>query len=265
MDTSDASFKIPVPHPTSRIYLTPPRREDDDVVIAALNDPRVYMNLSSPPYPYTSDDRRSWFAHIEKIAQHNAFGIGQFKKQPYLVSGAQAGGAVPWLGEVGWAATIREIVAEADGNERYLGEITVSRSGFLFVLDVAEREKARLENDNLRAGDPNIVWEVGFYLVPEHHGRGVMPKVLETVIREILLPLFNAQNIVATYFEHNIASKKVFAKCGFEYVTTIPDAYTLEPSKTGGQEGQTIGLGVIKWEDRGAARAREDRANGTHY
>ena len=49
-------YIIPVPHPSSRIVLAPPRQSDGPYVLAALNDKRVYMNLIGPPYPYTDDD-----------------------------------------------------------------------------------------------------------------------------------------------------------------------------------------------------------------
>ncbi|KIW13411.1 hypothetical protein PV08_08599 [Exophiala spinifera] len=249
------SFEIPVPHPTARIILTPPRLNDGAAVIAALNDRRVYMNLTSPPYPYTLDDWRLWFKDISDVAGHNAEKLQQITNHPGPVSGDAARAKQIWSGWVGWFSSIREILSDEDKTDRYLGEITVGRSRFLFIPDEAERAKTRHGNDSLAAGDPNIVWEVGFYLASEHHGRGVMTRVLQTVMSEVLIPGYNVHHMVATYFEHNIASKRVLEKCGFDYVTTVPNVHTLEPGKTGGQEGQTVGLGVMKWESKAAGEA----------
>jgi len=250
----DPGFRIPVLHPTSRIILTPPNIEDCRDVVAALNDPRVYMNLNGPPYPYTEDDYLGWYRVIEEAARTNSEEMQTIERWWQIAQEAEqnpGGCRRKWMGKSWWVSAIREMTSEMSesGEEtKFLGEITVRRSSFLFILDEAERQKKIDENNSLEAGDHKILWEVGFYLIPECHGRGIMPMVLRTLISEILIRYFNVQRLVGIYFEHNVPSKNVFEKCGFEFVTMVPDAITLAPAKTGRLEGVKVGIGVMTWQ-----------------
>ncbi|KAK5455197.1 hypothetical protein LTS15_005917 [Exophiala xenobiotica] len=250
----DPGFRIPVPHSTSRIILTPPNIADGRDVVAALNDPRVYMNLNGPPYPYTDEDYLGWYEVIEEAARTSSEEMQTIKRSSNIASDTEqnAGGCQrKWMGRSWWVSAIRELRSERSesGEEmKFLGETTVRRSNFLYITDEAERHNKVDENNSLEAGDPKILWEVGFYLIPECHGRGIMPMVLQTLISEILIPYFNLQRLEGTYFEHNVPSRKVFEKCGFEFVTVVPDAITLAPAKTGRLEGVKVGMGVMTWQ-----------------
>lgn len=75
-----------------------------------------------------------------------------------------------------------------------------------------------------------------------------MPTALRTLMTEILIPYMNVHTLFGTYFGHNAASKRVFEKCGFTFVTMVPDAITVNEAKIGGVKGRKVGLGVMRWE-----------------
>ncbi len=163
----DTGFRILVPHPTSSIILTPPTIDDGRDVVAALNDPRVYMNLNGPPYPYTEDDYLGWYGVIEEAARTSSEEMHAIESSWQIAQEAAqnpGGCRKKWMGRSWWVSAIREVISERPetGEEtKFLGEITVRRSGFLFILDEAERQKKTDENNSLEAGDPKILYEVG--------------------------------------------------------------------------------------------------------
>lgn len=72
--------------------------------------------------------------------------------------------------------------------------------------------------------------------------------MLRTIINQILVPYMNIHTLIGTYFEYNTPSRRVFEKCGFEYVQLVPGAITLPPTKTDGVIGRKVGLGVMRWQ-----------------
>jgi len=94
-----------------------------------------------------------------------------------------------------------------------------------------------------RNADKQAVW-----LAPDYHGQGIMPAVLKTLMAEVLIPYFNAHHLIGGYYEHNLASKKVFEKCGFTFWKSAPDVFTINPTKINGEEGRKVGVGLMTWE-----------------
>ncbi|EXJ71447.1 uncharacterized protein A1O5_05255 [Cladophialophora psammophila CBS 110553] len=252
VESSD--FNIPVPHATLRIVLTPPRESDGAAVIRGLNDPKVYMNLNGPPYPYTERDRDEWYTKVSREWKQNCAELNAIREREQASPSAGEIGTPsdwsqrPWLGGH-WTSPIRHIEESETGIiEKFIGDIGVERESFLYIVDAEEKERRKAENDKLEAGDPNISWEIGFWLIPEYQGRGIMPAALQKLMAEIIIPHMNAHTVVGTHFEHNLASRKVFEKCGFSFETLVPNAVTINPAKIGGVEGQKVGVGVLKWQ-----------------
>jgi hypothetical protein len=67
-DANNSPF-IRLPAPNENIIITPSRYSDGDAVIELLSDPRVYMNLAGPPYPYGQEEWDSWFPILEKASK----------------------------------------------------------------------------------------------------------------------------------------------------------------------------------------------------
>ncbi|OAP61051.1 hypothetical protein AYL99_06055 [Fonsecaea erecta] len=251
---NSSDFNVAVPHPTLRLALTPPRESDGAAVILGLNHPKVYMNLNGPPYPYTEKDRTEWYARISNEWKQNWSELAAIRKHEQSSSSITGniatpadGSQRPWLGRH-WTSTIRHFEESDTGtNGKFIGEIGVERECFLYILDEEERNRRKEENDKLQAGDPNITWEIGFWLIPEYHGRGIMPAALRKLMAEVIIPHMNAHQIVGTYFEHNLPSRRVFEKCGFSFETVVPNAVPINPAKIGGVEGPKVGVGILRW------------------
>jgi RimJ/RimL family protein N-acetyltransferase len=73
-----------------------------------------------------------------------------------------------------------------------------------------------------------------------------MSAALRVLLNEFMIPYMNAHIITGSYFEHNIASRKVFEKNGFVFQELIPDYLELPESKTG-VKGTKVGMGFLKW------------------
>lgn len=71
-----------------------------------------------------------------------------------------------------------------------------------------------------------------------------MPAVLRTLMANFFIPYMNVHHMIVTYFEDNIASRRVFEKNGFTFDRVVPGAFTLPESKG----GRTVGAGVMVWK-----------------
>jgi RimJ/RimL family protein N-acetyltransferase len=67
------------------------------------------------------------------------------------------------------------------------------------------------------------------------------------MIEKFLIPYMNVHLLFGSFFDHNIASKRVFEKNGFVFEGITPDAFELAESKTG-VKGKRVGLGMMRWE-----------------
>lgn len=159
-DKNNSPF-IPLPPPHTDIIVTPPRYTDGDAIIRNFNDPKVYMNLVTPPYPFTRQDWDERFPIIERQA-HDALLEWKEAEASRLnaVAGEAEGMQRKWVG-IGFPVTaIREIDPKTR-EETFIGDISIRRREFKVTLDEGERKRARDENFDLEAGDPRIAWDVG--------------------------------------------------------------------------------------------------------
>ncbi|KDQ20267.1 hypothetical protein BOTBODRAFT_392390 [Botryobasidium botryosum FD-172 SS1] len=158
---------IPLSYPHTNIRLTPPRLSDIEPSVAILNDRRVYAFLEGPPFPYTADDAK---ARITRSKQGCDDVFAQWQNTVQTEDGVKSTfGGCP-------VRVLRE--RKANGDDVFLGEFGMSRHGFPHVADAEEREKRKSENDNKLPGNPSIIWTIGDYLAPSHHGQGIMTAAL---------------------------------------------------------------------------------------
>ncbi|KAK5053717.1 hypothetical protein LTR84_001678 [Exophiala bonariae] len=243
-------FNYTIAHNSLNIILSTPHRSDDATTLKALNDPRVGSNLSSVPFPYTESDRDFWY-HTTKDASD----LSRREWDVLQQDRASTGTAKKWMGSDQWVSVIRVGAPGSKPLEEgliypFIGEITFRRSGFPQIEDVKLQRQATDANAELPAGDPNILWDVGYYLIAEYHGKGIMPAVLSSLIKEVLVPYMNVHRLIGVYFEQNLASKRVFEKCGFRFVKLVPKAVSLPEVKfiASGFKEREIGIGVMQWE-----------------
>lgn len=138
-----------LPAPNDNIIITPSRVTDVDATIAILNDVRVAMNLSGPPYPYLHEHAVSWIdmqiAEQRKVIEEMDRAAGDFEQTKYFEN-------CP-------VQCIRE-VKEGD-EEVFIGNVKISRSNFLPVRDKEEANRLQKENSARPVGDPDIEWFFG--------------------------------------------------------------------------------------------------------
>lgn len=65
--TSASIAYLPVPHPILKLSLTPFDPKDAHILVETLSDPQVALKLVGPPYPYSEQDARQWFAHQKEM------------------------------------------------------------------------------------------------------------------------------------------------------------------------------------------------------
>lgn len=66
--------------------------------------------------------------------------------------------------------------------------------------------------------------QIGYYCLPEHHGKGIMTKCLKTFTLWAF-HTFKLKRISAPIFIHNIASERVAQKCGYLLEATLIKYY----------------------------------------
>ncbi|KAG8928394.1 hypothetical protein FRC02_006975 [Tulasnella sp. 418] len=208
---------IPLPAPWGpKIRLTPPRLSDADCLVTHFNDPRVYPNLTGPPYPFTQEHGTG---AITKWMESS----NMLWKQ--VLNGKKCVGGCP-------VRIIRERVVDQEGNETgediFLGDVMVARSKFVEIADDEERERKAEENAKLEDGDENIVWTIGDFLAPSHHNRGIMSKAIEAVLDFAFRKEYmNAKRFVVTAYSHNIGSQRTLEKNGFKFNEEVKDRVDL--------------------------------------
>ncbi|KAF4538039.1 GNAT family protein [Lasiodiplodia theobromae] len=212
--TNEPYLQFPSPH--VHLRLTPMRHSDGPATIAAMNDPRVYMNILSPPFPYLPQHWDQQFATIDaatRRAREELDAVEAWRKQ---------GGSGPkmWVGSGLPFTAIREVVVVEgpegkEEEERFLGRINIRRKDFRTVVDEGERKALKAANDAKVAGDPEIEWEMGFWLCPSAQGRGVMTTVLRTLMETFFVGYMNVHRLRGSHLDHNKGSGRVLEKCGF--------------------------------------------------
>lgn len=238
--TGEPFLRLPAPH--DNIIITPPRLEDGPETVQILNDPKVYKYLSGPPFPYLQENADEWQALIKSQSDPLIEDISS-KEVGAIVSGCPV-------------RAIREV--RADGSELYIGDVSVTRHGWLELDDEKERTALREENLARDVGDPNILWAFGGmccfmshaawlstildYIRPSHQGRGIMSIAVGALMKEWLVPRMNVRRVHASMFEGNRGSFRVFEKNGFVFIKTIKTV------REGPGFGRIEGIHVMEWK-----------------
>lgn len=151
-------LQLPPPH--SQFRLTPTRETDAPVVIAAMNDPSVYMNFIATPCPYLQQDWNAWFPILSNVT---CKAVAELREVEEWKRGGMVGER-KWVGAGQPFPAIRETDPET-GEERFLGEVAIRRATFRQVKDEAEKKEMEERNLARKAGDPEIEWEMGCELM----------------------------------------------------------------------------------------------------
>jgi len=211
-----------LPAPFSNIIITPVRMSDVAPSVEIMNDPFVFKWMGRST-PYTAKRAEAWLTKV-KAQTDAAVEELHGATEPHDVS----------------ACPVRHIREEqADGKDVYIGDVRLVRSGWPEVLDTEERARHVAENDARAAGDPEIAWQVGYYLAPSHHGRGLMTAAVKTIITQFGIPWMKTKRIRSSAFEGNHGSLEVLQKNGFVMVDTLVDHIQV------GEEKRTLHL--MEW------------------
>jgi hypothetical protein len=164
-------LRLPAPH--ENIIITPPHLSDSDRLVEILNDPRVYVWLSGPPHPYLQEHAAWWLTRVTKRAAESWAEIREVSDRiasaTEIALGPEADEASkhtsmgqeetkPMFGDCP-VRSIRQV--NPDGSWTYLGDVELSRWGFLEVADEEERKRLNEENEKKKIGDPDIIWTFG--------------------------------------------------------------------------------------------------------
>jgi len=139
--TGEVFLRLPAPH--ENIIITPPRDSDGADIVLILNDPRVYKNLLGPPFPYHPHHAEEWLRTVKSNSDNI---LEDLRGGKTVVDGCPV-------------QHIREV--QPDGTDLFLGDLSVTRNGWLEVTDRVLREKMTKENLEKPVGDPSIVWTLG--------------------------------------------------------------------------------------------------------
>ncbi|QRV97664.1 GNAT family acetyltransferase [Ceratobasidium sp. AG-Ba] len=215
--TDEPFITLPAPH--SNIRLTPPRMSDADDILPIMNDLTVSINFASPPYPYLREHCDAW---LEKV-------VDQYEKAVETIK--KTGEEVGYI-DIFPLRHIREVAP--DGTETFLGDMGLAREFAWNEIRDPEAKAARFNaNSNLPPGDPEIIWTIGDYLRPSHHGRGIMTVAIKTMIEAWAVPHMNARKFRASTFPDNIGSQKTFLKNGFVFTSRVNGVVQFPESKGG--------------------------------
>ncbi|KAE8342564.1 hypothetical protein BDV24DRAFT_162455 [Aspergillus arachidicola] len=212
-----------LPAPYRNIIITPIRldnREDESIIVASMNDPRVASWLIGPPFPYKPEDGKSWIK-----SSYETCG-----KQLEEIRSGRVPDGCPFR-------CIREIMAEDDHGiikDTMIGCIDVDRYGYSeFPQGSETRREAEEKNLALPAGSPDIVWSIGDWLAPSYHGCGIMTAVMKTVLYDWTVPRMNTRHFKVSVFVGNHGSMRVFEKLGFQSCKVV-DSVPLPENRGGG-------------------------------
>jgi hypothetical protein len=155
-DANNSPF-IRLPAPNENIIITPSQYSDGDAVIKLLSDPRVYMNLAGPPYPYGQKEWDSWFPILERASKNTLAEWREVEK-----SRKERGHGRQWVtGAHGAPVTAIREIDPVTGEQKFIGSIDATRKNWLFYGATEENKRRQEANDALEAGDPRIQWDLG--------------------------------------------------------------------------------------------------------
>ncbi|KAJ7623739.1 acyl-CoA N-acyltransferase [Roridomyces roridus] len=202
--TNEPFLRLPAPF--AHLILTPPRMSDVEPTVSILRDPKVavWMGSMGPGREYTAARAESYLA---KIIAETDVGVQEMKRGEHPFS----------------TCPVRHLREErAEGGDVYLGDVGIYRASWAHVDNREERARMVAENNARQAGDPEIVWHVGFYLAPSHHGRGITTAAVKALI-DWSVKWMGARRIISSTFTENHGSFRVQQKCGFVLVDTLVD------------------------------------------
>ncbi len=130
---------------------------------------------------------------------------------------------------------LREL--QRDGSDIFLGDVGLFRCSRILLENPKHDDATNL---TLSGGHNDIVWTIGGmqcfvvmdysyslrvkdFLVPSHHGKGIMTDAVDTLINEIGKPFLGVRHIITMAYVENEGSKKVFMRNGFSPVRRITD------------------------------------------
>ncbi|OSD03197.1 acyl-CoA N-acyltransferase [Trametes coccinea BRFM310] len=208
--TGELFLRLPSPH--DNIIITPPRMSDAPTIVSYMNDPALYYWLEGPPFPYLPQHAEEWLTKIKTDTDAARERLDRANEEH--------GDAPPVVVPCWPIRSLREV--REDGSELFIGDITLVRERW---PDLEDKEaKATLERANAAKedGDPSIVWCIGDYLAPSHHGKGIMTAAIRTLLDKWAIPRMGVRQIRVETFTDNIGSRRVFEKLGFVFEKTVP-------------------------------------------
>ncbi|KAI0655203.1 acyl-CoA N-acyltransferase [Cubamyces menziesii] len=207
--TGELLLRLPSPH--DNIIITPPRMSDAETIISYMNDPALYYWLEGPPFPYLPEHADCWLNQVKEgtdaaIAELERANAEHPDGPPVIVSSCPM-------------RCLRE--EREDGSDVFLGDVTLLRERWPDLEDRVLKESLAKPNAERPIGDPDIVWCIGDYIAPSHHGKGIMTAAIKTLMQEWAIPRMGVRQIRVETFTDNIGSRRVFEKLGFVYEKTI--------------------------------------------
>ena len=147
--TEEPYLRLPIPH--SRIILTPPRPTDAAELVPLINHPDVFPWIGGDLAKPQTVDTANWW--LDKGRAESKRVLQSLDSAETIVDGFP----LSVLRETGPSG-------ELDGSEIFLGDFTWKRhkgDG----LPEAEKAAYMSKNNERKAGDPEIVWDVGCRLL----------------------------------------------------------------------------------------------------
>ncbi|GBE77660.1 hypothetical protein SCP_0105410 [Sparassis crispa] len=220
-----------LPSPLEDIIITPPRVTDAPSIVAILNDPTVCQWLKGPPYPYLPSHADSWLNDAKRESDATLLELKQTCRE-------DSDGTLKLVG----SCPVRSLRAvQEDGTDVYIGNVDFRRCAFL-EEDPAVRGRLSEENTQRVVGDPAIVWCLGDYLAPSHHGRGIMTAAVGTLLASWAIPRMGVRRMRVEIFRGNNGSVRVFEKNGFVLEKT------LDQEKVTNYGNTIYGHNILWWE-----------------
>ncbi|KAJ6616966.1 acyl-CoA N-acyltransferase [Mycena sp. CBHHK59/15] len=204
LNTQTGEPYLRLPAPFANIIITPPRPTDVAPSVAIMNDPAVFAWMGRTTL-YTPCIAAKWIA---KVTAETDAALHE------LQAGARVVGGCP-------VRHLRELCA--DGTDVFIGDVGLTRSTWAEIRDEGERARCVAENNVRAPGDSGISWNVGYYLAPSHHGRGLMTAAVGAIIQQWGFPRMRTTRIRSSAFVGNHGSVKVLEKNGFVIVDTLVD------------------------------------------
>ncbi|KAF8581092.1 acyl-CoA N-acyltransferase [Ramaria rubella] len=196
-----------------------PRLQDAEDILPILNSIEVYPWMGAGlPHPHELTHALKWLESVTiacDIGQEDLRAARLVQECPVRI--------------------LREVI---DDREVYLGDCGIGRWAFPDVIDREERERCQQDNKAKSPGDPTIIWSIGYYLKPSHHGKGIMKSAVRTLL-DWGVTNMNVRQVRTTTMEGNEASTKVLQQNGFVVEKVLPEFAS--------KAGVKVGLQVMEW------------------